>query len=86
MTEEKDLALEFIHYVVNNLVEHPNELVLEKNIDDIGTLINLQAHKDDMGRIIGKNGQTIKSIRTLLRVIAKKEDKRINLKILEPAE
>ncbi len=86
MTDEKDISLDFIRYVMSNLVEYPEALVIEKNIDEIGTLINLQSHKDDMGRIIGKNGQTIKSIRTLLRVIGKRENQKINLKILEPVE
>ncbi len=86
MSEDKDISIEFVRYVVSNLVEHPDDLVIEKTIDDIGVLINLQAHKDDMGRIIGKNGQTIKSIRTLLRVIGKREEQKINLKIIEPAE
>ena len=86
MSDEKDIALDFVRYVMSNLVEHPDDLVIEKTIDDIGVLINLQSHKDDMGRIIGKNGQTIKSIRTLLRVIGKRENQKINLKILEPIE
>lgn len=87
MSEEKDnIALEFVRHIMDNLVEHPESIVLEQTIDDIGLLINLQSHKDDMGRIIGKNGQTIKSIRTLLRVIGKRENQRINLKIIEPAE
>lgn len=86
MPEEKDSALDFIRYVMTNLVENPDNLVIEKSVDDIGVLINLQSHRNDMGRIIGKNGQTIKSIRTLLRVIGKREEQKINLKILEPIE
>lgn len=86
MPEEKDVAMDFIRYIMTNLVENPNDLVIEKSVDDIGVLINLQSHRNDMGRIIGKNGQTIKSIRTLLRVIGKREEERINLKILEPIE
>lgn len=84
--ENNNVAVEFVRHVLNNLVEYPESIVIDLTLDDIGVLINLQSHKDDMGRIIGKNGQTIKSIRTLLRVIGKKANQRINLKILEPAE
>jgi len=52
----------------------------------MGVLITLKVEKEDMGKIIGKNGQTAKSIRTLLRIIGSKHNARVNLKIVEPEE
>jgi predicted RNA-binding protein YlqC (UPF0109 family) len=52
----------------------------------MGVLISLQVAKSDMGKIIGKNGQTAKALRTLLRVIGSKNNARVNLRILEPKE
>lgn len=86
MSSTQDNSLDFVRYVIANLVENPDDIIIEKSIDELGILITLKLNKEDMGRIIGKNGQTIKSIRTLLRVIAKKENQKINLKIIEPTE
>lgn len=86
MSEINENALGFVRYVIESLVEKPEDVVLEQSTDEMGLLISLQLNKEDMGRIIGKNGQTIKSIRTLLRVIAKRENQKINLKIVEPLE
>ncbi|MFH1284766.1 MAG: KH domain-containing protein [Candidatus Peregrinibacteria bacterium] len=79
-TQDKD----FVEYIVKQIVEKPEEVVVERNVDEMGVLITLKVSKDDMGKIIGKNGQTAKSIRTLLRVIGSKNNARVNLKIVEP--
>lgn len=79
-----ETELTFVRYILGHLASHVDSLVIEKTIDDKGVLISLQADKEDMGRIIGKNGQTIKSIRTLLRVIGARQNEKITLKILEP--
>lgn len=74
---------QFIEYVVGQLVDHPDEVKLERTIDDRGVLLTLSVHPDDMGKIIGKAGGTAKAIRTLLRVLGAKEDARYNLKIVD---
>lgn len=79
-------AKDFVLYVVQQLVSQPDKVEVEEKIDDLGTLIQLRVAKDDMGKIIGKTGQTAKSLRVLLRVIGSKTNARINMKILEPAE
>lgn len=79
-TPEKD----FVEYVVKNLVSNPESVKVEQRVDDLGTLVTLEVASEDMGKIIGKGGQTAKSLRTLLRVVGSKYDKRVNLKILEP--
>ena len=50
----------------------------------MGVLIELTVNPEDMGKIIGKEGRTAKSIRTLLRVLGAKNNARVNLKIVEP--
>jgi predicted RNA-binding protein YlqC (UPF0109 family) len=79
-TPEKD----FIEYVVKSLVGNPDAVQVSQKDDDLGTLVSLEVAPEDMGKIIGKSGQTAKSLRTLLRVVGSKYDKRVNLKILEP--
>lgn len=75
---------EFIKYVLELLVEDKDQLSIESSVDDLGVLITVKVSERDMGKLIGKNGQTIKSIRTLLRVIGGIGNQRVNLKVLEP--
>ena len=77
---------QFIEYVVKNLVDHPDDGVIERSTDDRGVLLKLTVHPDDMGKIIGKAGSTAKAIRTLLRVVGAKTDERLNLKIVDPED
>ncbi len=74
---------QFIEYVVTNIVDHPEEVKLERTVDDRGVLLTLSVHPEDMGKIIGKAGGTAKAIRTLLRVLGAKDDERYNLKIVD---
>lgn len=82
MSEHADV--QFLEYVVKQIVEKPEEVKVERKVDEMGVLIELQVAKEDMGRIVGKNGQTAKSLRILLRVIGSKNNARVNMKILEP--
>ena len=75
---------EFLEYIVKEIVENPDEVFVERTIDEMGVLLTLRVNKNDMGKLIGKNGQTAKSIRTLLRIIGSKNNARVNLKIVEP--
>jgi len=84
MSEEKPLDLQFIEFVVKALVEHPEEIAIDRVVDEMGVLITLKVSKEDMGKIIGKDGQTAKALRTLLRIIGSKNHSRVNLKIVEP--
>ena len=77
---------DFIEFVVKSIVDSPEEVEIDRVVDDLGILITLKVAKDDMGKIIGKNGQTAKAIRILLRLIGSKNEERVNLKILEPEE
>ncbi len=75
---------DFVEYIVKQIVEHPESVEVTRAVDEMGVLITLKVHSDDMGKIIGKNGQTAKSLRILLRVIGSKNNARVNLKIVEP--
>lgn len=75
---------DFIEFIVKQIVEEPDEVEVVRSVDEMGVLITLKVGKDDMGKIIGKSGQTAKSIRTLLRIIGSKNNARVNLKIVEP--
>ena len=74
----------FLEYVVKALVEYPNDVKVDRVVDEMGVLITLSVNKNDMGKIIGRQGNTAKAIRTLLRVIGMKNNARVNLKINEP--
>jgi len=78
--------LEFLDHIIKLIVTVPEEVVIDRKVDDLGVLITLKVAKEDMGRIIGKDGQTAKAIRTLLRAIGSRNDMRINMKILEPED
>lgn len=82
MAQEMDQ--QFVEYVVKSIVDHPDDVTSERKIDEMGVLITLKVHAEDMGQLIGRQGQTAKSIRTLLRVIGAKNNARVNLKIIEP--
>jgi len=75
---------EFVEYVVKALVDTPDSVTTERSVDEMGVLITLKVDPKDLGQVIGRNGQTAKSIRTLLRVVGAKNQARVNLKIYEP--
>lgn len=79
---EKDQ--EFVEMVVKAIVDNPEKVKTERKVDEMGVLIELTVDPADMGKIIGKEGRTAKSVRTLLRVLGAKERARVNLKIIEP--
>jgi uncharacterized protein len=75
---------EFVEYVVKSIVDHPDDVRVERAIDEMGVLLTLTVNPEDMGQVIGRQGATAKSVRTLLRVIGAKNNARVNLKINEP--
>ena len=75
---------QFLEYVVKAIVDQPEEVKINRTVDEMGVLLTLSVNKDDMGKVIGRSGQTAKAIRTVLRVVGMKNDARVNLKIEEP--
>jgi hypothetical protein len=80
----KELDQEFLEYVIKALVDHPEAVKVNRTVDEMGVLLTLDVHKEDMGKVIGRQGNTAKSIRTLLRVVGMKNTARVNLKVNEP--
>ncbi len=75
---------EFLEYVVQSLVDHPEAVKVNRTVDEMGVLLTLDINPEDMGKVIGRMGNTAKAIRTLLRVVGMKNNARVNLKINEP--
>lgn len=75
---------QFLDFVIKALVDSPGEVKIERTVDEMGVLLTLEVGAADMGKIIGRQGNTAKAIRTLLRVIGMKNNSRVNLKINEP--
>lgn len=82
MATEKDQT--FLEFVVKELVDNPNDVKVTRTVDEMGVLLTLDISAEDMGKIIGRSGNTAKAIRTLLRVVGMKNNARVNLKINEP--
>ncbi len=73
---------QFIEYIVKSVVGHPDDVIVERIIDEKGVLLTLTVNPEDLGRVIGKRGVTAQSLRTLLRALGTKNDARYNLKIV----
>ncbi|HWU24691.1 MAG TPA: KH domain-containing protein [Candidatus Paceibacterota bacterium] len=76
---------EFLEFTVKALVDMPDAVVVTRSVDEMGVLLTLSVASDDMGKIIGRDGNIAKALRTLLRVVGMKHNARVNLKINEPA-
>ncbi len=77
---------EFLEFIVKHLVDNPSAVKTDRKVDEMGVLLSLHVPKEEMGKIIGRDGSTARAVRTLLRIIGLKNHARINLKIVEPAE
>lgn len=75
---------EFIEYVVQSIVNNPKDVKTERTVDERGVLLTLHINPEDMGYVIGREGQTARALRTLLRIVGAKSNARVNLKIYEP--
>ncbi len=75
---------EFIEFIAKHLVDNPENVKVEVNEVDENTVeVNLSVGADDVGKVIGKEGKTARSMRTLLTAIAAKEGKKASLKIID---
>ncbi len=75
---------EYVENIVKAIVDHPEEVVTGRTLDERGVLIQLTVNREDMGKVIGREGRTAKAIRSLLRVFGARNESRINLKIVDP--
>ena len=80
---------QFVEYIVKSLVGSPDDVIVDRVIDEKGVLLTLTVNPEDLGRVIGRRGSTAQSLRTLLRALGTKNSARYNLKIVNndnPAE
>ena len=75
---------DFLEFLVKSIVDHPDDVKIERKVDEMGVLLSLNVNAQDMGQVVGRQGATAKSIRSLLRIVGIKNNARINLKIEEP--
>ena len=79
-----DKDQQFLEFVIKSLVDNPDDVKIHRTVDEMGVLLTLDINPADMGKVIGRQGNTAKAIRTLLRVVGMKNHARVNLKINEP--
>ncbi len=79
-----ELDQQFLETVVKAIVNNPDDVKVDRKVDEMGVLLSLSVNPQDMGSIIGREGSTAKAVRTLLRIIGAKNNARVNLKIEEP--
>ena len=75
---------EFLEYLVKSIVDHPDDVKVDRKVDEMGVLLSLKVNAMDMGQVVGRQGATAKAIRSLLRIVGIKNNARVNLKIEEP--
>ena len=80
----KPVDQEFLEYLVKSIVDHPDDVKVDRKVDEMGVLLDLRVHQEDMGMLIGRQGSTAKALRTLLRIVGARHNARVNLKIEEP--
>ena len=79
MTDVQDL----VSYITVNLVDHPDDVVIQKTERQGREIYQVRVHPEDLGKVIGKGGQTARAIRTLLMAISARTDQRLGLEIVE---
>lgn len=83
---EQFIDQQFLEYVVKSIVNHPEDVLIDRTIDEKGVLLTLHVNPDDMGYVIGREGQTARALRILLKIVGAKGNARVNMKIYEPEE
>ena len=82
VTQDKDKA--FVEFIIKELVNHPDDVTVNRTVDELGVLLSVKVHKEDMGLLIGRSGSTAKAIRALVRIVGMRNNARVNLRIEEP--
>lgn len=83
---EKAKDQEVLETIVKAIVDSPDQVSVERTVDEMGVLLTLKIDPNDMGNLIGKKGQTVQAIRTLLKIVGAKNNARVNLKIYDPEQ
>jgi uncharacterized protein len=75
---------QFLEMIVKSIVSNPDDVAVDRTVDEMGVLLTLRINPADMGYVIGRKGQTAQAIRTLLKIVGAKNNSRVNLKIYDP--
>ena len=76
---------EVLEATVKALVNHPSDVVVQRTLDEMGVRIRVKVNPQDMGLIIGRKGDIVRSLRTIVKMIGLKHHARVNLKVEEPS-
>lgn len=79
---ERDATL--LGTIIKEIVDHPDEVKIDRTVDEMGVLLLVHINKEDMGKVIGRMGNTAKSLRAIMRAVGMKNNARVNMKIAEP--
>ncbi|MGB4660710.1 MAG: KH domain-containing protein [Mobilitalea sp.] len=74
---------ELVEVIAKSLVDHPDQVVVTEKETDKAIVVELKVASDDMGKVIGKQGRIAKSIRTVVKAAATKDDKKVIVEILQ---
>lgn len=74
---------ELVQVIAMSLVDHPEEVVVTETETDKSIVVELKVAPEDMGKVIGKQGRIAKSIRTVVKAAATKDDKKVVVEILQ---
>ncbi len=75
---------EFIQYIVASIVDHPDDVKVNRTVDEMGVLLTVDVNTEDVGSVVGREGQTIKAIRLLGKIVGAKNKSRVNIKLNQP--
>ena len=74
---------EIIEIIARSLVDHPEQIVVDEKQDGDTVTYELRVAADDMGKVIGKQGRIAKALRTVVKAAATRENKKVNVAIVE---
>lgn len=80
----KNKDQEFVEFIVKGIVNNPDDVKVDRTVDEMGVLLTVKVNQEDMGALIGREGSTARAIRTLTRIVGLRNSARVNLKIEEP--
>lgn len=75
---------QFVESIIKAIVANPNDVRVDRVVDERGVLLTVNVNPSDIGYVIGKKGQTVNAVRTLAKIVGAKNNARVNLKIVEP--
>ena len=81
MADEQYTYQDLLEYIVKGLVDHPDDVKIERKVDEMGVLMMLTVNPEDMGQIIGRQGSTARPIRQFARIAGLEAHAMVNLKV-----